>query len=60
MKKYYGWNYNEERTMFAIVTGKMIDGTKVYTECDGNGNLIAIDKQYYRTLKHGEQCFFRF
>ena len=57
MKKYYGWNLQEERTMVATVTGQMIDGTFVYTECDGNGEIINIDNQYRRTLKYGQQMF---
>lgn len=59
MRKYYGWNYDENRTMLATVTGEMFNGMLVYTECDGNGKLINIDKQYYRTLKQGTQCFFK-
>jgi hypothetical protein len=59
MRKYYGWNDDEDRVMFATVTGEMFNGMLVYTECDGNGNLINIDKQYYRTLKCGTQCFFK-
>lgn len=57
MKKYYGWNLQEERTMIATVTGQMSDGTLVYTECDANGEIINIDNQYRRTLKYGEQMF---
>ena len=57
MKKYYGWNLQEERTMIAIVTGQMSDGTLVYTECDGSGEIINIDNQYRRTLKYGQQMF---
>lgn len=60
MRKYYGWNNEESRVMIATITGEMSDGTKVYTECDGNGNLIDIDKQYYRRTKYGTQCFFKF
>lgn len=58
MKKYYGWNDEESRVMFATITGEMADGTKVYTECDENGETINLDKQYIRTLKHGAQWFF--
>lgn len=59
MRKYYGWNDDENRTMLATVTGEMFNGMLVYTECDGNGNLININKQYYRTTKYGTQCFFK-
>lgn len=59
MKKYYGWNDEESRVMFAVITGEMADGTKVYTECDESGEIIDDDKQYRRTLKHGAQWFFR-
>ena len=58
MKKYYGWNDKENRVMFATITGEMADGTKVYTECDGNGKTINDDQQYIRTLKFGTQYFF--
>ena len=57
MKIYYGMDLEQNRTMFATITGEMADGTKVYTECDGNGELINIDKQYIRTLKYGSQFF---
>lgn len=59
MKRYYGWNVDENRVMVATVTGEMADGTLVYTECEANGNLIDIDKQYTRHLKYGEQDFVR-
>lgn len=59
MRRYYGWNISENRVMLATVTGCMDDGTMIYTECDPHFNLIDIDKQYIRTLKHGEQIFFR-
>ena len=56
---YYGWNVEENRVMLATITGQMSDGQFVYTECNSNGDLIEIDKQYRRSLKHGAQCFFR-
>lgn len=34
------------RTLTCVVTGEMADGTKVWTECDGNKEPINIDKQY--------------
>lgn len=58
MKKYYGWNWEESRVMFATITGEMADGTKVYTECNENGEIINADKQYRRTTKHGSQFFY--
>lgn len=58
MKKYYGYNNDESRVMYATITGEMCDGAKIYTECDGSGNLVNIDKQYIRTLKHGAQWYF--
>lgn len=57
VKVYYGLNYEESRTMLGTITGEMIDGTKIYTECDWEGNLINMDKQYRRTLKYGTQLF---
>ena len=59
MRKYYGYNNDEGRAMYATITGEMCDGTKIYTECDNHGNLINIGKQYIRTLKHGSQWYFR-
>lgn len=56
-KIYYGLNYEESRSMFAVATGEMCDGKLVYTECDGYGELINTDKQYIRTLKYGTQLF---
>ena len=58
-KIYYGYNINEDRVMFAAVTGKMCDGTTVYTECTGTGDLIDIDKQYTRHIGRGWQIFCR-
>lgn len=71
MRIYYGVTFEngEMRTIFATVTGQMIDGTLVYTEIeqteDGaivqeNGEpKIIIDNQYTRHLKHGMQTFER-
>lgn len=56
---YYGWNIEENRVMLATITGQMSNEQFIYTECDSNGDLINIDKQYRRTLKYGAQCFFR-
>lgn len=59
-KIYYGMDVEgKKQTMFATVTGQMADGTLVYTECDGLGNLIDIDVQYTRQLKYGAQTFTR-
>ena len=57
-KVYYGWNDKENRVMFATITGEMNDGTKVYTECNENNELVNADKQYRRMTKYGTQCFF--
>ena len=57
VKIYYGLNYEESRAMFAVITGEMCDGRKVYTECNENGELINTDKQYIRTLKWGTQLY---
>ena len=37
---------NCHRDIICVVTGEMMDGRKVWTECDGEGNLIKADKQY--------------
>lgn len=48
MRKRYGITFNgkEYRMMYAVVTGEMVDGTKVWTECNYNKELIDIDTQY--------------
>ena len=48
MRKRYGITFEDgkERMIFAIVTGEMIDGTKVWTECDVNKQITDINKQY--------------
>ncbi len=48
MRKRTGLRFEDNKPirMLAIVTGVMSDGTKVWTECDNNGELINIDKQY--------------
>lgn len=57
---YYGADIaHQERVMFVTVTGQMSDGTFVYTECDGKGNLLDLDKQYTRHTKYGAQYFKR-
>lgn len=71
MKIYYGATYEGDqiRTIFATITGQMVDGTMVYTEIeqteDGaivqeNGEpKLILDNQYTRHLKHGMQTFER-
>lgn len=59
MRKYYGYNNDESRVMYATITGEMCDGTKIYTECDESGNLVNIDRQYVRTLRYGSQWYFK-
>lgn len=61
MKKRYGITFEngQSRQMFAVVTGEMIDGTKVWTECDSNKNLIDIDKQYTLQTRGGWSEFVR-
>ena len=48
MRKRYGITFadGKERMIYAVVTGEMSDGTKVWTECDADKHLIDIDKQY--------------
>jgi len=41
---YDGKSYRE---ILCVVTGEMADGRKIWTECDGNGNILNIDKQYF-------------
>ena len=67
---YYGWNTETDKTMFAMVTGQMSDGTYVYTEIEQNkdGSIVTdkygepktiLDNQYIRRLRHGWQTFHR-
>ena len=55
------WNGQvwEKRMMFAVVTGEMADGTKVWTECTGDRELVNIDKQYVLQTRDGWQEFVR-
>lgn len=45
--------------MFAVVTGEMSDGTKVWTECDSKKELIEPDKQYTLQTRGGWSEFVR-
>ena len=49
MRRRFGitWEGNTVRTMMAVVTGEMSNGRKVWTECDTNGELVDMDKQYF-------------
>ena len=61
MRKRYGITFEDgkNRQMIAIVTGEMADGTKVWTECDANKELIDIDKQYTLQTRGGWSEFVR-
>lgn len=69
MRIYYGMDVESNRTIFATVTGQMIDGTLVYTEVEQNedGSIVTkdgepeliLDNQYTRHLRHGMQTFSR-
>jgi hypothetical protein len=69
MKKYYGWNTEEGRVMFATVTGQMDDGVLVYTEIEQNEDgsiktkngepVLILNNQFTRKLKNGWQEFIR-
>lgn len=62
MRKRYGVTFendNHHREMLAIVTGEMADGTKVWTECDENKELIDMDKQYTMQTRGGWTEFVR-
>ena len=67
MRVYYGWNLDEDRVMYATVTGQMADGSLVYTEIaqtadhaiikeNGEPKLL-LDNQYFRRLRYGSQTF---
>ncbi len=68
-KIYFGCDADNNRVMYAAVTGQMSDGSFVYTEIAQNedGSIIIdkgepkliLDKQYSRRLKHGSQTFHR-
>ena len=61
MRKRYGTTYEngKSREIFAIITGEMSDGTKVWTECDANKKLIETDKQYSLQTRGGWSEFVR-
>lgn len=62
MRRRYGIVVNDDgthRMIIAIVTGEMADGTKVWTECDSNRNLINIDDQYTMQTRGGWTEFIR-
>ena len=48
MRRRFGTTFinGKHRNITCVVTGEMIDGTKVWTECDKDKNPINIDKQY--------------
>lgn len=48
MRRRHGITFAEgcHREITCVVTGEMTDGTKVWTECDGDKNPIHLDKQY--------------
>lgn len=49
MRKRYGYTFEngKHRNLTCVVTGEMIDGRKVWTECDCNGDPINPEKQYF-------------
>lgn len=68
MRIYYGMELQENRPVYATVTGQMEDGTLVYTEIETKDGAIIrengepkliIDNQYIRQLKCGTQSFTR-
>ena len=59
-RRSYGITFEESgkhRMIMCIVTGEMVDGSKVWTECDSNRNLINIDAQYTLQKRNGWQEF---
>ena len=62
MKRRYGITVETDgttRTITAIVTGIMSDGTKVWTECNSNKTPINLDKQYSLQTRGGWSEFVR-
>lgn len=61
MRRRNGITYEDghSRMMTAVVTGEMSDGTKVWTECDKDKELIDIDKQYTLQTRGGWSEFVR-
>ena len=60
-RRRYGCTFEDGqiRTMLAVVTGEMSDGTKVWTECDADRNLIDMDKQYTMQTRNNWTEFVR-
>ena len=69
MKIYFGLNVDEDRLMYATVTGEMADGSIVYTEIEHDADMaivtengepkLLLDNQFSRRLRHGTQTFHR-
>lgn len=50
---------NGHKNIVCVVTGEMVDGRKVWTECDVNGNPINIEKQYFLQTRDNWSEFVR-
>lgn len=69
MRIYYGYSTEEDREVYATVTGQMADGTLVYTEIEQNddGSIVTennepkliLNNQFTRHLVKGFQTFER-
>lgn len=47
----------EPRMIYAVVTGEMSDGTKVWEECDEFKNIINSNKQYSLQIVNKKNVF---
>jgi len=56
----YGWSDKHKAPILCIVTGEMVDGTKIWTECDESRNLIDPDTQYTLQTRGDWSEFVRF
>ena len=61
IKMRYGITFEngKHRSMMAVISGQMDDGTKVWTECDKDKELININQQYTLQTRGGWSEFVR-
>ena len=56
MRRRYGVVFDKNgksKFIFCVVTGEMVDGRKVWTECDKDKNPVNIGRQYFLQTRGG-------
>lgn len=46
MRRRFGWCQKRNQVIACVVTGEMVDGRKVWTECNEKKEPVNIDRQY--------------